>query len=230
MRGCVIGAGWIPSGCHSRISRKGAKVAKNPLLLASAFSYHRAGDDRFDPPLALDCPGRVKGNETYGFFPFGSLSSLFRPQVLRLTSTGRLTDDLVAKHDPGGGLWSCSQSCSTACSFLYTTVSIASSSTATSAACPGPSKWSTSSTTYSASQWLIKSCSAGAPTIIKTGWTPSPATTAFPSSGPRKASAKRTTFSPPCDAWRRPTLSESTSSARAWNRAAPSASPCRSIL
>ena len=48
---------------------------QEPLLLASAFSYHRAGDDRFDHPLALYCPGRVKGNETYGFFPFGSLSA-----------------------------------------------------------------------------------------------------------------------------------------------------------
>src|SRR4030081_2504240 len=56
-----------------------------------------------------------------------------------------------------------------------------------------------------------------------------PATTTFPSNGPKRESAKRITSCRRCTRWRRPTLSASTSFSRAWNRAAPSVSPCRSI-
>ena len=44
-----------------------------------------------------------------------------------------------------------------------------------------------------------------------------------------KESAKRIRFYRHCAGWRRPTLTGSTSSTKAWNRAAPFVSPCRSI-
>ena len=98
-----------------------------------------------------------KGTKPTVSFPLETLSSLALPRPpSRLTPPAAWPMILLLKQNPGGDRWSYSQSCSTACSFLYTTASTASSSTATSAACPGPNRWSISSARSWASRWSSK--------------------------------------------------------------------------
>src|SRR5262249_17764828 len=71
--------------------------------------------------------------------------------------------------------------------------------------------------------------SASAPRITATGWRLTPAISTSPSNGRRRDCAKRTTSYRHYTAWRGGMPLASTSSSGAWNRAAPSASPCPSF-
>src|SRR5271166_5678340 len=56
----------------------------------------------------------------------------------------------------------------------------------------------------------------------RTGWKPLPATTRFPSSGPKKVSAKRIMSCPGCAGCARRAPTESILFSRAWNKGPPS--------
>src|SRR5712672_2109814 len=129
------------------------------------------------------------------------------------------------RERPWRGLpWKPSPSCLAIYWPSSTTASTALSFTATSAGCRGPSRWCTSSVTWSALRWWTKRSSAGAPPTTRPGWKPSPAIIACRSNGPRRACARTTMSCPRNAAWPGTTPTASISSSRAWSRGRASAS------